>query len=52
VLRQAVSLDKSSITRVSDFIDYVKKICNLKGGYEIDIDGFKIAPNDTVKILN
>ncbi len=51
VLRQAIGLDRRSIKNIREFVDYVKVLCNLKGKYEIDIDGFSLAPNDTIEIL-
>ena len=51
VLRQAVGLDRRITKRIREFVEYVKLLCNLKGDYEIDIDGFSLAPNDTIKIL-
>ncbi len=51
VLRQAVSLDKGALKKIKHFVDYVKKLYNLKGDYELFIDGFGLADNDTVRML-
>ena len=51
VLRQAVSLDKGALKKIKHFVDYVKKLYNLKGDYELVIDGFGLADNDTVRML-
>ena len=51
IIKQAVALDRRAIQKITDFIRYVKSLCELKGSYRIDIDGFSIAMNETVQIL-
>lgn len=51
LLRKAVSLDKLVLKKIKHFIDYVKKLYDLKGDYELLIDGFGLAADDTVKML-
>ena len=51
LLRQLVSLDRSKLRKVKDFIASVKKMCSLKGSYVISVDGFSIPNGDTSQIL-
>jgi|JI10StandDraft_1071094.scaffolds.fasta_scaffold1689089_1 hypothetical protein len=51
IIKQAVSLDKKLFKSVDQFILYVKKVCELRDQYALEIDGFGISGQDTVKML-
>ena len=51
IVKQAVSLDRKKCQKISDFIEFVKRLCDLKGDYVLSVDGFTFAKNDTTGVL-